>query len=91
MTLNNLGNVLRDLGERAQARQAYEEALPIYTRCAKAEPKAFAGYLVTVARNAGKLIEQTGEKPDDWPALAEAQKLLSQFKAAEKEDTQDES
>ncbi len=91
MTLNNLGTVLSDLGERAQARQALSEALEIYTRYAKAEPKAFAGYLMTALRNALELLEKTGEKPDDWPALIEAAKLLAQIKAAEKEDTQDES
>ncbi len=90
-TLNNLGNVLRDLKQWAEGRSAFDEALRIYTRCAKAEPKAFAGRYGLAAGNALKLLEQTGEKPEDWPALVEAAHLLAQLHAAEQEATQAES
>ena len=91
MTLNNLGLALCHLEKWAEARSACDEALRIYTRYAKTEPKAFAGYLQMVARNVLKLLKQTGEKPEDWPALVEAMKLLKEINAAEQEDTLDES
>ena len=69
-TLNNLGNVQRDLGEREAARDAYVEALGIFETLAKRWPKAFAGDLRIAL---GNYTEITPETPEDrwWPLWKE--------------------
>ncbi len=84
-TLNNLGNMLRDLGERAEARQAYEEALGILLPYVKEEPRAFAERLAMVVGNAVKLLKETGEKPEEWPPLVEAVGVLAELKEGKEE------
>ena len=90
-TLSNLGLVLRDLEKLTEARTAYDEALMLLMPWVEREPGAFRQRLAMVVGNAVGLLRETGERPEDWPALVQAEKLLAQIKAAEKEDTQDES
>lgn len=54
-TLNNLGNALRDLGDRAGAKAAYEEAWGIYSEFEKRYPGAFTFQLQVVGRNLANL------------------------------------
>ena len=67
MTLNNLGTGFSDLGERGEARRAFNEALDIYLPLAEQLPQAFGPNFMTVLRNDVQLI---GEAPDDpWYQL----------------------
>jgi tetratricopeptide (TPR) repeat protein len=63
MTLNNLGLVLRDLGERQAARKQYEEALEIYHRYMERFPQAFSHDFEGVLRNYKRLIEEGQQRP----------------------------
>ncbi|PIU94426.1 MAG: hypothetical protein COS65_07660, partial [Armatimonadetes bacterium CG06_land_8_20_14_3_00_66_21] len=63
MTLNNLGNVQRDLGEREAARESYTEALALYLPLAAKWPAAFAQYLRIVFRNYTTVTDESADDP----------------------------
>ena len=71
-TLNNLGTVLRDLGEREPARQAFEEALGMYRKLAQAEPAPFEPYLVATLNNLGTVLRDLGKRAEARKAYEEA-------------------
>ena len=64
MTLNNLGTVLAELGERPQARQAYEEALELYRPFFEKWPQAFGQDFWRVLHNYIDLVEESEQ--DRW-------------------------
>ena len=53
MTLNNLGNVLRELRELETARQVHAEALEVYRELAEWQEFAFSASLIDVLLNLG--------------------------------------
>jgi hypothetical protein len=63
MTLNNLGTVLKDLGEREAARTTYTEALEIYWRLGDKWPQAFNQNFLTVLHNYLELTDEDAEDP----------------------------
>ncbi|MEE8586846.1 MAG: tetratricopeptide repeat protein [Acidobacteriota bacterium] len=71
-TLNNLGNVLRKLGEKAESRQAFEEALPIYRQLAEQHPAAFLPDVAMTLNNLGAVLRDLGEKAESRQAHEEA-------------------
>jgi tetratricopeptide (TPR) repeat protein len=56
-TLNNLGNVLRDLRRFEEAEGAYREALEIYRRLADEEPQVYEPDVATTLNNLGLVLE----------------------------------
>ena len=72
MTLNNLGVVLDDVSEKSAAREAYEEALPIYRRLAEAHPAAFLPDVAMTLNNLGNVLGDVGDKSTALDAWREA-------------------
>lgn len=70
--LHNLATVLRDLGEWAGVRQAFEQALAIRRRLADAQPGAFEPHLAVTLNNLGNTLADQGEHPRARETLEEA-------------------
>ena len=82
-TLNNLGAVLSDLGERAGAQAAFEEALGIYRKLAEAEPAAFLQYVAITLNNLGNVLCDLGERAGARAAYEEALGIMRKLAEAE--------
>jgi hypothetical protein len=63
MTLNNLGTVQSDLGEREAARECYAEALGIYAPLAEKYPRAFVHNLRIVLRGYTSVTPESEDDP----------------------------
>ncbi len=88
--LGTLGNVLHDLGEHPQARQAFAEALAIYRRLAQQHPAAYEPDVAMTLNNLGAVLANLGERPPARQALEEAlairRRLAQQHPAAYEPD-----
>ncbi|NIM05659.1 MAG: tetratricopeptide repeat protein, partial [Armatimonadetes bacterium] len=73
-TLNNLGNLLRELGDGARAREAFEEALPLATRGEPLLPPM-------IMTNLGVLLYEEGQDKKGmglaWKAVRQIERMLS--------------
>ncbi len=72
MTLNNLGNVLRDERQFPAARKAYEEAAGIYRELAEVEPHIYRPYVATTLNNLGSVLREERQFPAARKACEEA-------------------
>jgi tetratricopeptide (TPR) repeat protein len=72
MTLNNLGNVQRALGEREAARKSFHGALEIYRRLAAQHPAAFEPNVAMTLNNLGTVQSDLGEREAARECYAEA-------------------
>ncbi|MSS72637.1 MAG: tetratricopeptide repeat protein [Candidatus Latescibacteria bacterium] len=70
--LVTLGNVQRDLGEREEAKESYQEALEIYRRFAKVHPAAFDQAVAMTLNNLGTVQGDLGEREEAKESYQEA-------------------
>ena len=75
--LYNQGVLRAETGDHDAARANFNEALALAVPWAVADPLAHADLLATIVKGARRLMEETGEKPEEWPALQEAEKFLA--------------
>src|SRR5206468_867219 len=76
-TLNNLGIALNDLGDSAEARVAFEEALAVRRRLAQTSPAAFEPELAGTLSNLGIASRDQGEPAEARAAYEEAVGILA--------------
>jgi len=79
MTLNNLGILLADLGEREAARQHFDEALGLYRQLAGRYPDAYLPDVATTLNNLGALLANLGEREAARHHYQEALSLCRQL------------
>ena len=82
-TLNNLGLLLSGLGERGQAREAYDEALAIYRKLAQAEPAAFEPDVAMTLNNLGNVLRELKNWPEARSTYDEALRIYTRYAKAE--------
>ncbi|MBM4328263.1 MAG: tetratricopeptide repeat protein [Deltaproteobacteria bacterium] len=73
--LNNLGNMLSDLGRREEALKAAKEAVEIYRDLAKARPDAFLPDLAMSLNNLGGRLSNLGRREEALEAAQEATEI----------------
>ncbi len=71
-TLNNLGVVQSDLGDRPGARASYKEALEIYRQLASGDPTGFDMYVSIALTNLGKVLLDQGHRSEARQCLEQA-------------------
>ena len=79
MSLNNLGNMLGELGRREEALQAAQEAVDIRRRLAETRPDAFLPNLAMSLNNLGTMLSQLGRREEALQAAQEAVRTLLPF------------
>ena len=72
MSLNNLGKMLSELGQREDALKATQEAVDIYRKLAEKRPDAFLPDLAMSLNNLGKMLSELGQREDALKATQEA-------------------
>ena len=72
MSLNNLANMLSDLGRREDALAAVEEAVALYRELAAARPDAFRPDLAMSLNNLSNMLSALGRREDALAAVEEA-------------------
>ena len=80
---NNLGNLLKVLGERVGARKLYEEALEIFRDLAQSEPGAYMPDVAMTANNLGILLKVLGERAAARALYEEALEIRRDLAQAE--------
>jgi len=90
-TLNNWGVMQAAVRNTGEARHAFDEGIRTLLPWFRKAPSAHYLPIKALLENARMLLEQTGQKPEDWPALVEALKLLAEIQSAEQGDEHDES
>jgi tetratricopeptide (TPR) repeat protein len=83
LLLGTGGNLLSELGERAQARKYYEEALSTYRKVAEAEPGAYLPDVAMTLNNLGTLLSDLGERAQALEHYEEALSIRRKLAAAE--------
>ncbi len=82
-TLNNLGTVLSDRRELAEAQQAYERALEIRERLAEADPHIFEPNLAATLNNLGNVLRDRRELAEAQQAYERAGKIYERLAEAD--------
>ena len=72
MSLNNLANVLSDLGRREEALTAAQEAADLYRALARARPEAFTPDLAMSLNNLAAMLSTLGRREEALTAAQEA-------------------
>ncbi len=80
--LNNLGSILSELGRRAEALQAAQEATDIYRQLAAANPQAFQPDMAMSLNNLGNRLSELGRREEALQAAQEAVSIRRQLAAA---------
>ncbi|MGQ9494610.1 MAG: tetratricopeptide repeat protein, partial [Anaerolineae bacterium] len=62
-SLNNLGNVLSNVGRREEALAAYEEAVRTLQPFFQAHPQAFRSWMKTMVENYRRACQALGREP----------------------------
>ena len=70
--LNNLGFALSEMGRRAEALQATQEAVDLYRRLAAQHPDAFLPYLAASLTNLGVMLSEMGRREEALQATQES-------------------
>ncbi|MEZ4632168.1 MAG: tetratricopeptide repeat protein [Deinococcales bacterium] len=79
MSLNNLGNMLRDVGEREGALTATQEAVAIRRQLAQSRPDAFLPDLASSLNNLGNMLSAVGEREGALTATQEGVAIRRQL------------
>jgi tetratricopeptide (TPR) repeat protein len=79
--LNMLGFALSEMGRRAEALQATQEAVEIYRRLAAQRPDAFLPYLAASLNNLGAMLSEMGRRAEALQATQEAVDLYRRLAA----------
>jgi tetratricopeptide (TPR) repeat protein len=79
--LNNLGFALSEMGRRAEALQATQEAVDLYRRLAAQHPDAFLPYLAASLTNLGLRLSEMGRRAEALQAAQEAVDLYRRLAA----------
>jgi tetratricopeptide (TPR) repeat protein len=79
--LNNLGFALSEMGRRAEALQATQEAVDLYRRLAAQHPDAFLPYLAASLTNLGLRLSEMGRRAEALQAAQEAVALYRRLAA----------
>jgi tetratricopeptide (TPR) repeat protein len=82
-TLNNLGNVLRNLRQLEQAREAYARALAIYERLASAEPAVYEADVAMTLNNLGTVLSDLRQLEQAREAYARALAIYERLASPE--------
>ena len=77
-SLNNLANMLSDLGRREEALAAAEEAVRLYRTLAQARPDAFMPDLAMSLNNLANMLSDLG-RPEE--ALAAAEETIAKLRS----------
>jgi tetratricopeptide (TPR) repeat protein len=81
MSLHNLGIRLSEMGRRAEALQATQEAVDLYRRLAAQRPDAFLPYLAGSLHNLGNRLSEMGRRAEALQATQEAVDLYRRLAA----------
>jgi tetratricopeptide (TPR) repeat protein len=82
MSLNNLGNRLSEMGRRAEALQATQEAVDLYRRLAAQHPDAFLPDLARSLGAYGLVLRGLGRSAEAAAAFAEGLRAILPFARA---------
>ena len=85
MTLNNLGNLHRNIGKHGDAEKEYGEALEIRRKLAASTPEAYLPYVATTLNNLGNLHYDTGKHGDAEKEYGEALEIRRKLAEASPE------
>jgi tetratricopeptide (TPR) repeat protein len=80
-SLNNLGVMLSEMGRRAEALQATQEAVDLYRQLAAQHPDAFPPYLAASLANLGNRLSEMGRRAEALQATQEAVDLYRRLAA----------
>jgi tetratricopeptide (TPR) repeat protein len=79
--LNMLGFALSEMGRRAEALQATQEAVDLYRRLAAQHPDAFLPYLAISLNNLGNRLSEMGRRAEALQATQEAVEIRRRLAA----------